>query len=80
MDYYELENFITYGVTDFKYDSDDLSNSTIGLSSPTIDTGYVNFEVESQDDFSQTRGMNVTGHVILNFVGNLLTRQHHQLK
>ena len=69
MDHDELENFITHGAADFEYDSGDSSE----------DLSDVPFEVEAQDEFAQTRGMNVSGHMILNFVG-ILTRQRHQLK
>ena len=40
---------------------------------PTSDAGVLPVEIEKQDDVLQTRGMNISGHVILNFVGTLLT-------
>ena len=67
VDHDDIEKFITYGAADLEYDSDDsddLSNSTIYLSSPTTDSGYVPFEVEAHYEFAQTRDMNILGHVI----------------
>ena len=89
MDHYLLEKFVTYGATDLDYDSDysddsddsdDVSNRTIDLAVPTTYSGYLYFEVEAQDELSQTIIMNDSGHVILNFIRNLLTRHCHQLK
>ena len=79
----EVKNSITYSLSDFDSDSDDrydLSNSTIDLDGSTRNAGDLSFEVEAQDEFDKIRGINVSVHVILNFVGTLLTRQHHQLK
>ena len=83
MDHDEFDNFITYGEADLECDigdSDYLPYRTIYLSGTTTYYGYGPFVVEAQDEFADTRGMNVSGHVILNFVGTLLTNQNSQLK
>ena len=81
----DFDNFVTSAVPDpFGYESDDSSNANQSDDGdffvPTSDAGNIPFEVEKKDDLLQTRGMNVSGHVILNFVGTLLTRKRHQLK
>ena len=73
----EIDEFITYVAADLYYDSyysNDISNITIGLYGPTTDVGGVLFEVEAQDEFSRTRGMIVSVHVIIKKSGNLMTR------
>ena len=42
---------------------------------PTTNTGNIPFEIKESEDISQTRGMSIGGHVILNFFGTMLTRQ-----
>ena len=47
---------------------------------PTTDAGDQPFQIEKNDDMQQTRGVNISGHVMLNFVGTVLTRERHLLK
>ena len=47
---------------------------------PTTDAGDLPFEIEKDDDLQQTRGANISSHVILKFVGILLARRRHLLK
>ena len=76
----DMENFVTNGAMDIDYDSDhsyqeDNDGSEIGDFDVTTDAGDIPFEIEEEEDLKQTRGMNISGHVILNFVGSLLTRK-----
>ena len=85
VDHDELEDFVTNGATDIDYDSDNScqeedDGSALGDFDITTDAGDVPFQIVEEEDLKQTRGMNITGHVILNFVGSLLTRKRHQLK
>ena len=83
-----FDEFVTRGIPDAfgGYDSDDSiiagheNEGQDDLHIPTTDAGDLPFEIEEKNDISQTRGMSISGHVILNFVGTLLTRQRHQLK
>ena len=81
----EFEDFVTYGAKDFDYESDDSykednDGGPIGDFNITTDAGDLALKIEEDNDIKQTRGMNVSGHVILNFVGYLLTRKRHELK
>ena len=82
---YGFDEFLTHGIPDdFDSDSDDNNiqdhANTDNIYVPTTDAGDHAFEIVNDDDLKQTRGVNIFGRVILNFVGTLLTRQRHQLK
>ena len=81
----DLEDFVTHGATDFGYDSDDSykednDGGALGDFDISTDAGDIPYQIEEEDNLKQTRGMNISGHVILNFVGSLLTRKKHDLK
>jgi hypothetical protein len=84
-----FDDFVTRGIPDAfgGYDSDDSiiindqgNEGGSDLHIPTTDAGDLPFEIQEENDIAQTRGMSISGHVILNFVGTLLTRQRHQFK
>ena len=81
----DFNNFVTHGIPgDFGSDSDDdiLSNKSNQdeFYIPTSNAGIYPFKIEKNDHISQTRGINISVHVLLNFVGILLTRKRYQLK
>ena len=77
LDREEFDNFITHDVPEHdENENGELDDFYI----PTTDAGDLAFEIEKNDDLKQTRGVNISGHVILNFVGTLLTRKQHTLK
>ena len=81
----DLEDFVTKGGADFGYKSDDSykednDGGALGDFDITTDAGEIPFEIEEEVDLRQTRGMSISGHVVLNFVGSLLTRKRHALK
>ena len=80
----DLEDFVTHERTNFRYNSDDSykvdhDDGPLGDFDISTDAGDILFEIEEDDDLIQTRGMTISGHVVMNFVGFLLTRKRHQL-
>ena len=69
----DFDNFVTHGIPgDIDSDSDDdiLSNksSQDEFYIPISDAGIYTFEIEKNDDISQTRGRNMSGRALFNFV------------
>ena len=68
----DFDNFGFHGIPgdfDSDYDDDILSNNSNQdeFYIPTSDAGIYPFKIEKIDDISQTRGINISGHVRWDF-------------
>ena len=77
----ELDILVTHQIPETDPNDDKDESSIVDeFYIPTTDAGDLPFEIERDDNLQQTRGVNISSYVILNFVGTLLTRQRHLLK
>ena len=46
---------------------------------PTTNNGNTHFEIKENEDMYQPRGISIGGHITLNLVGKIFTRQRQEL-
>ena len=68
------------GVEEYHRDADDLDLTSTDPLIPTTDTGEIAVTVEEDNWFESANKVHVSGHVLMNQCGSLLTRKNHEIR